>query len=226
MVLHVRLPSSLKKLSTTNKNNHNNNDNTSPRITAGLTANTLIGTARTPSQEAAVAFETVAAGEELSTAAGAVWTSSVEEFAAGSGVGVCGSGDGDDGGGGGDCDQEGGETGLPAVDAWMMILRALSLGARSQERAVARHALQLLTKVSLGGVCSYWQQIDDRGFITMLSMSSVSPCFCIRVYMTVLSKVYVTQSLCVSASSNACVALQGFTCLLLPRTAVPDSPAP
>lgn len=37
--------------------------------------------------------------------------------------------------------------GLVATDAWMMILRALSLGAGSEDRTVASQALQLLTKV-------------------------------------------------------------------------------
>lgn len=34
-----------------------------------------------------------------------------------------------------------------ALSAWMVILRTLSLGARSKERDVCMHALQLLTKV-------------------------------------------------------------------------------
>lgn len=143
MVLHARLPSSKKKANTNVKNNrHNNNGNTSRRVAAGLKATTLTDTPRGTSAEAAAALRAVAAGQDLPTAMGTAWTSPVQEFAAG--------GDGS-GGGGGDCGPEGAGTGLAATHAWVMILRALSLGARSQERAVARHALQLLTKVCLCG---------------------------------------------------------------------------
>lgn len=50
---------------------------------------------------------------------------------------------------GGVCDPGGAGTRLLAADAWMVVLRALSLGARSAEQPVATHALQLLTKVRL-----------------------------------------------------------------------------
>ena len=53
------------------------------------------------------------------------------------------------GGAGGVCDTGGAGTRLLPVDAWMVILRALCLGARSAEQPVATHALQLLTKVGV-----------------------------------------------------------------------------
>lgn len=40
---------------------------------------------------------------------------------------------------------------IEGFDAWMVILRALSLGGRSRQEKVGMHALQLLTKVSFAG---------------------------------------------------------------------------
>lgn len=48
---------------------------------------------------------------------------------------------------------------MAGLDAWMVVLSALSLGAMNEESEVAMHALQLLTKVS---GCKLDKTKDDR----------------------------------------------------------------
>ena len=104
---------------------------------------------------AAAATAAAATGSICSAVAGPP-CSSADAVAVSAGGGGGGGGGGRGGGGGG---SNGGSVGgggggrgriakaVGGSGAWVMILRALSLGARSGERGVARHALQLLTKV-------------------------------------------------------------------------------
>lgn len=132
MVLHARLPSSLKGSTSSSRIRK-------ARATAGQSTVAVDNAHAAARAVTVVNFE----GEEFcctSTAAQSKQTSSAEVSASVLTSGVKGdSGDG--------CISA---RGMPAVEAWTMIVRALSLGARSAEREVAAHALQLLTKVRGG----------------------------------------------------------------------------
>lgn len=129
MVLHARLPSSFK---TTTSSTGGSSSSSLRAAAANRTA------ALSKQAAAAAAFEAVQ--EEGSTAASSGRSSS----AGGAATASAGRGARCDGG----CRRpQGAAPGLVAPDAWMMILRALSLGAGSKDLMVASHALQLLTKV-------------------------------------------------------------------------------
>ena len=149
MVLHARLPSA-------------GNGAGRPRRGAGTVATEVSSAVEGLTATASAAFAPPAAAAPASTgkfnsAVAAPPFSPADALAVsaggggGGGGGEGGRGGGGSGGGGGASAGSGRERIAKAVsggsDAWVIILRALSLGSRSGERGVAMHALQLLTKV-------------------------------------------------------------------------------
>lgn len=144
MVLHARLPSSLKTSSSRNTSNSGSNKKKSAKTTAALPVTAAaVPVDKSKATARAVAAAAESEGEEASsTAAHSGQSFPAETLPSARGV------NGADGDSYASCipkDYAG--RGIPSLEAWIMIVRALSRGARNPEREVATHALQLLTKV-------------------------------------------------------------------------------
>lgn len=153
MVLHARVPRSGNGDNNGGGNGNGKSKldgiaaiNESTRVTGAITPAAAPGAlplprASSPQSTAAVATAAVATAAVATTATAQLSTGVGSAKGGGDRLGS----DYEEGG------REHGGIAAGGVDAWMVILRALSLGARGGERGVRMHALQLLTKVGLLG---------------------------------------------------------------------------
>ncbi len=142
MVLHARLPPSLFKTKASTSATRRKPAGMAPIVLTASAKKTGAGVV--PAGRTATAVKVVAAVEEPPMAAVPGRSLPRDGSEAGcAGVGVDAALDVGCGGG---------------CSVWVMILRALSLGARSAQPAVATHALRLLTKVSASRNTNHWSE--------------------------------------------------------------------